>query len=144
MTSILDEDDGYEDREEFQPLRLPGPQFNFDDDSPSTPLGYFRLFFNDEVLERLVTATNQYAESKKNLKPYMYRRFKVKALTKEEMMRFLGVLILLGINPVRNYKHVWNSKRVQVRLLSYCFTLCMHIITIFLLFSISTFPACLH
>ena len=81
---------------------------------PITALDYFSLFFDDEILERVVTATNAYAEDKKDRKPSMYRRFKQKQLTKKEMMHYLGVLLLLGINTIRNYRQAWNIKSSQV------------------------------
>ena len=44
----------------------------------------------------------------------MYRRFKVETLTVQEMWRFLAILILLGINKVRNIRQVWNPNNAQV------------------------------
>lgn len=67
---------------------------------------------DDEVLDRLVTATTQYAEQKSH-KRTMYTKFKRHPLTADEMMRFLGCLLLLSINSVRNYRHAWNSKNSQ-------------------------------
>ena len=98
---------------EFCPLRTPGPQLP-DDCEACTELDYFRLFFDDVVLDMLVKATKAYAEDKKDAKPTMYRRFMLKELTSNEMLGFVGVLLHLGINSVRNYKQVWNIKSSQV------------------------------
>ena len=59
-------------------------------------------------------ATNAYAEDKKDLKLLMYRWFKLKELMKEEMLRFIGIFLHLGINSIRNYKQVWNIRSSQV------------------------------
>ena len=68
--SIEEKDVGFQECEEFSPLRDPGPQL-----CKNAPLDLFRLYFNDKVIERLVTATIAYAESKKDQKPAMYKRF---------------------------------------------------------------------
>ena len=98
---------------DFNPLRVPGPHLPPGTD-PTSELDYFRLFFDDEVLDNLVTATNEYAEDKKDQLKSMYRRFIIKPLTRDEMLGYIGVLIHLGINSVRNYKQVWNIKSSQV------------------------------
>ena len=111
--SISVQDEGHSGDADFNPLRAPGPQLP-DGCEPKTALDYFRLFFNDVVLDHLVMATNAYAEDKKDVKRSMYRRFKLKELTKEEMLSFIGVFLHLGINSIRNYKHVWNIRSSQV------------------------------
>ena len=111
--SITVQDAGHSGDADFDPLRVPGPQLP-DGCEPKTALDYFRLFFDDAVLDRLVMATNAYAEDKKDVKCSMYRRFKLKELTKEEMLCFIGVFLHLGINSIRNYKQVWNIRSSQV------------------------------
>ena len=97
----------------FGPIREPGPHLPTTMEDP-TGLDMFQLFFDDSVVERLVRCTNEYAELKKDEKKYMYRRFKLETLTVQEMRRFLGILILLGINKVRNIRQVWNPRNAQV------------------------------
>ena len=80
-------------------IREPGPHLPTTMED-STGLDMFQLFFDDSVVERLVRCINEYAELKKDEKKYMYRRFKLETLTVQEMRRFLGILILLGINKV--------------------------------------------
>ena len=72
------------------------------------------LFLDDQILEHLVSSTNAYAQLKKSQKPAMYKRFQLYTLTKEEMLRYLGVLVLLSVNSVRSYRQVWNPKSSQV------------------------------
>lgn len=100
------------DANEFAPLRFPGP--DLPPDADVSELALFQLYFDDIVLDRLVRCTNAYAEEKKDVKKYMYRRFKRKQLTKEEMMCFIGVLLLLSINNIRNYEQAWNPRSTQV------------------------------
>ena len=83
-------DHGFQEHDEFLPLREPGPHFPSDN---LEELDIFRLFF-DDTLECLVTSTNAYAESNKEKKRLMYLRFKISPLTKEEMMRYIDVLLL--------------------------------------------------
>ena len=47
----------------------------------------FHLFVDDNILDRLVTATKDYAEKTKRQKTNMYQRFKRHPLTNDEMMR---------------------------------------------------------
>ena len=100
---------------DFHPNRQPGPQIPL---QGKTPLDIFQLFFDNEVLEHLVASTNAYAELKKAQKPKSYQRFMLHKLTKEEMLRYIGVLLLLSVNSVRSYRQAWNPKSSQVRILS--------------------------
>jgi hypothetical protein len=97
----------------FQPLRIPGPYLPDSVGDNTSELGLFRLFFDDSVLERLVTSTNDYAEKNQSIKPNMYKRFKRHPLTPDEIMRYLGCLLLLSISSVRNYCSAWSKKSSQ-------------------------------
>ena len=83
-------------------------------------LDVVKLFLTDDILEKFVTATNDYAESKRNVKKSMYLRFKRSPLTKEELFRFIGVLLLLSINSVRNYRKAWEKRSSQVCIFLLC------------------------
>ena len=107
------QDDGFAAQQEFQPLRTPGPHLPDSLPEELSELDLFRLFVDDEVLQRLVTATNDYAEKNKQNKPNMYERFRRHPLTTEEMMSYLGCLLLLSINSVRNYRQAWNESSSQ-------------------------------
>ena len=69
--NILEKDVGFVEHDDFNPKRTPGPQVPLDDMSE---LDIFRMFFDDAILDLLVTATNAYAESKKEEKPAMYKQ----------------------------------------------------------------------
>ena len=112
-TPITVPDDSRSAPPDFNPLRIPGPHLP-PGENPTSELDYFRLFFDDEILDNLVVATNDYAEDKKDQVKSMYKRFKLKELTRDEMLAFIGVLIHLGINTVRNYKQVGNIRSSQV------------------------------
>ena len=65
------------------------------------------------MLEHFVKATNSYAEKKKEEKRNFYRKFKLVPLMKEEMLRYIGVLLLLSVNSVRSYRLAWDPKSSQ-------------------------------
>ena len=81
-----------------------------EDSGPATPLKPVVPFIDDATLDRLVVATNAHAQSKRTVKRIVYRRFKLSPLTKEEMMRYIGVLLLLSINSTRSYRQAWEFK----------------------------------
>ena len=58
--------------------------------NPLLPWTISAYFFDDEISERVVLATNTYAEDKKDRKPSMYRRFKQKKLTTLGSCSFWG------------------------------------------------------
>ena len=115
VNTLQTQDSCFEGMKEFLPLRDIGPQFpaSFTRDT-ANELDTFHLFVEDTVTERLVTATEEYAERQRNRKPFMYRMFKLKPLTKEEMMRYITVLLLLSINSLRSYRQAWDRKSSQV------------------------------
>ena len=97
----------------FQPLRVPGPHLPEGADDQVSGLDLVQLFIDDSVLERLVKSTNDYADKNRTKKPNMYKRFKRHPITPDEMMRYLGCLVLLSINSVRNYRLAWSKKSSQ-------------------------------
>ena len=115
--SIEETDDEFEefkDDDNFCAIREAGPQLP-DDGSMLSELDLFGLYIGDEVIERLVEATKQYAEKQKDSKASMYRKFKQSSLTAEEMRRYIGVLLLLSICSIRSYRQAWNPRSSQVR-----------------------------
>ena len=104
-------DDNFEGAPEFQPRRTPGPHLPPNTDVSALDL--FELYFDDTVITRLVESTVAYAEENKERKKSMYRRLKLRELNKEEMMRFIAVLLLLGITGVRSYRKAWSMKNAQ-------------------------------
>ena len=130
--SISIPDACFQEPEEFMPIRTPGPHIPYSDDSDVSGLDLFRLFIDDETLDRLVTSTLAYVESKKDHKRSMYQRFMKQTLDRDEMARYIGVLLLLSINSTRNYQQAWNPKSSQVSLeyLNNAIPLYYHILTI--------------
>lgn len=115
--SIEETDDEFEefkDDDNFCAIREAGPQLP-DDGSMLSELDLFGLYIDDEVIERLVEGTKQYAEKQKDSKVPMYRKFKQSPLTAEEMRRYIGVLLLLSICSIRSYRQAWNPRSSQVR-----------------------------
>ena len=104
-------DTAFEAIAEFCPLREAGPQIP--EGSSPNELDMFSQFFNDQVIESLVVATNDYAEQKDS-KRSAYRRYKLSPLTKEEMWRYLGFFLLLSITSTQIYRQVCNPKSSQV------------------------------
>ena len=93
-------DSGIQHLDDFFPLQQPGPHVP---ESEISAIPLFELFFNDDALERIVRRSLEYAESKKDSKSEQYNIFIKKWLNREELMEFIGALILLGIHHVRNH-----------------------------------------
>ena len=104
-------DDQFVSAPAFNPNRIPGPHLSPNTDTSAISL--FELCFDDTTIAHFIEATNAYAEEKKHTKKAMYRRFKYKQLTNDEMKRFVTVLLLLGITGVRSYTKAWNSRNAQ-------------------------------
>jgi hypothetical protein len=66
-----------------------------------TPAQYFRLFFDDHVLETFVMQTNACAERKSVAR--------WKTLTVAEFLKFIGVLILIGLKRVPVIRSLWEK-----------------------------------
>ena len=91
--------------DDFCPHCEPGPHIPSDASDDVCALSLFELFFDDWAMKRIRSCTLAYAESKK-LK--QYNIFTRRSLTKEELMAFIGALVLLGINRVRNHRKTWS------------------------------------
>ena len=110
--SITIQDTGFIEPPEFRPTRTPGPHVAGKGDVSA--LGLFEEFFDDVAIDRVMQSTLSYAEQNKERKKGRYNLFKRKPLTRGVLMAFLGVLILLGIHGVRNYRKAWSEARAQV------------------------------
>lgn len=71
--------------------------------SRGIPIHYFSKLFPDELIEILVVNTNKYAVHKKS-------KF-WKNTNKEELSAFLGIFILMGLNPLTDFDLYWSSER---------------------------------
>ncbi|XP_020296777.1 piggyBac transposable element-derived protein 4-like [Pseudomyrmex gracilis] len=79
------------------------------------PLAFFKLFFTDELINEVVTETNNYARRKlenKTLSLYsIWRTWK--NVTTEEMWAFIGVIINMGTMPLANLQEYWSRNDVS-------------------------------
>jgi hypothetical protein len=113
-TSITVEDTSHVEPPTFCPLRAPGQHLGgLEDDDEAKELDIFSYFFTEELIDRLVLCTNLYADAKKDSKPTLYAKFKRHPLIQEEMMRYIGCLLILSISHARNYRHLWDRKSTQ-------------------------------
>jgi hypothetical protein len=111
--SINVEDSSASEPPPFCPLRIPGPYLGELEEKDVKELDLLSLFFTEELIDQMVHCTNLYAESKKDSKPQLYMKFKRHAVTRGEMMQYIGCLLILSISHVRNYRHVWDPKSTQ-------------------------------
>ncbi|CAK9833061.1 PiggyBac transposable element-derived protein 4 [Anthophora retusa] len=89
--------------------KVQGPQVPTD---CITPLQFFSLFFTDELISKITTETNLYAQqiisgrevSTHSLWQNWYE------VTAVEMKAFLGVIINMGLMPVHDIKDYWSKK----------------------------------
>lgn len=90
--------------------RNEGPQLpsNFDTVT-STPISYFSLFFNDEIIEHIVDCTNKYAAWKFDQDPNYRDKFWTGNVGSSDIKAFLGISILTGLNPLHSYRDYWSS-----------------------------------
>lgn len=68
------------------------------------PAAIFGLFWNDEIIGKLVQATNAYAQQKKATKQQWLH-----PATAIELRRFLGITILMGITRLRRVSRYWSQ-----------------------------------
>lgn len=77
------------------------PQYSSKLSSSCTPSESFSLYFNDDVLEMIVLETNRYARQE--------ARRGWHDLTKGELKAYLGILILMSVNPAHHLYLYWSS-----------------------------------
>lgn len=92
--------------ETFQPLRLlpHEPESLVPADVELTPIGFFSLFWTDEILGSIVEATNAYAKLKQETRSSKWSH----PVTITELRKFLGVTIMMGITRLSNTRHYWS------------------------------------
>jgi len=69
-----------------------------------SPVGFFSLFWMDEILGNIVEATNTYA----NLKQVTHSSKWSHPVSIKELRKFLGVTIMMGITHLSNTRHYWS------------------------------------
>ena len=68
------------------------------------------LYFDDEVMGRILDCTLAYGPEKRR----RYNLFMRRKLTVTEMRAFTGALLLLGIHGVKNHRKAWSMAKAQV------------------------------
>lgn len=78
------------------------------------PIDFFRLFFTDTILQKIVLETNKYAKNKIEQQRLSDRSTWNNWIdvTKEELAAFLGVILNMGTIPVPDMKYYWTKKHV--------------------------------
>lgn len=73
----------------------------------ASPLKYFSLFFQDEVYDKIAAETNAYAVlcARESGQPDKYWM----PTDGEEMKAFIGLSLLMGVNPKREYADYWSA-----------------------------------
>ncbi|XP_053945964.1 piggyBac transposable element-derived protein 2-like [Anastrepha ludens] len=66
-----------------------------------TPVELFLHFFDEEIMEMLVVNTNMYA----------YQNNIVVDISKQQIYRFIGILILSGYHKVPHVEHYWSTRQ---------------------------------
>ena len=87
------------------------------DANVAKPVDYFTLFFMEDLLSDIVTHSNAYAKwsirQKKLLNPdYVDKQWSDDGsndINLAELKAYFGILIILGINPVRQYKNAFSK-----------------------------------
>ncbi|KAI4477629.1 hypothetical protein M0802_014674 [Mischocyttarus mexicanus] len=75
------------------------------------PIDFFRLFFTDTLLEKIVLGTNIYAKNKIEQQSLSNRSTWKNWInvTKEELTAFLGVILNMGTLPIPDMKYYWTK-----------------------------------
>ncbi|TBU20600.1 transposase IS4 [Hamiltosporidium tvaerminnensis] len=89
-------------------VRNEGPQISVD---CTKPLDFFKLFFTDELIEKIVTETNRYARNKITQKRLSKRStwHSWVDVTVEEFRAFLGVVLNAGTITLANIQEYWTK-----------------------------------
>lgn len=83
--------------------------------SDCLPIDFFQLFLDEEVLSLLVTETNRYAQQclKIAFSPHS-RLAKWTDCTQEEIKIFIGILVMMGLQPLPSLAHYWRQDDMYI------------------------------
>ena len=70
-----------------------------------SPADLFKLFFDEEIVQSICDASNEYAERNKTSRPAMYRYYK--QMTIEDFYALVGIFIHLGYRKIPRYRLMW-------------------------------------
>ncbi|KAM9307712.1 piggyBac transposable element-derived protein 4-like [Gastrophryne carolinensis] len=99
---------------------VPPPRFPFTgspgmkvDVEHNDPLAYLRLFLTDDIIEKIVTETNRYNEQQSaTLHSKFSRNRKWEPVTKEDIWKFLGLILLSGVVGKPLQKWYWTTNKL--------------------------------
>lgn len=104
---------------QFKPIHIrrftqpQGPNLPANFDTAGPAIDYFKLFFTDDVLQKIVRNTNKYVKYQGNVKRRTNARYVEKHwpvdLTIAELKAFLGLSIIFGLVTPKRYKFAWSS-----------------------------------
>ena len=106
--------------ESFVPLDHPAPEHRAEARVPEhtalTPVAFFNFFWDDSILERIVQATNDYANARRaawsaKMPGTLQHQRRWKTLNIAELKRFLGITILSGIIRLPSRHLYWSFRR---------------------------------
>ncbi|XP_040203816.1 piggyBac transposable element-derived protein 4-like [Rana temporaria] len=87
-----------------------GMKVDVEDDNP---LAYLQLFLTDEVIEKIVTETNRYQEQQSSPTHQKFPRGrKWEPVTKDDIWKFLGLIILQGVVGKPLQKWYWTTNKL--------------------------------
>ncbi|KAF9292951.1 hypothetical protein BGZ74_000107, partial [Mortierella antarctica] len=96
---------------EFEPLIRPMHHARhllpsiFDNRNIPAPITLFRLFFTDDILNTIVTNTNEYADTKSaGAVGRAWRRMEV-----DELMTWIAITIYIGLHKLSSNIAIWNK-----------------------------------
>ena len=70
-----------------------------------SPLGFFELFFSEDIVADICRCSNEYAEDTKSKHPYMYKHYKF--MSSEDFLKLVGLLIHFGYCKIPQYRLAW-------------------------------------
>uniref|UniRef100_A0A8C5W7D9 PiggyBac transposable element-derived protein 4 n=1 Tax=Leptobrachium leishanense TaxID=445787 RepID=A0A8C5W7D9_9ANUR len=88
----------------------PGMKVDVEHDNP---LAYLQLFLTDEVIEKIVTETNRYQERQLVTLHWKFPRSRTwEPVTKDDIWKFLGLIILQGVVGKPLQKWYWTTNKL--------------------------------
>ncbi len=89
----------------FNPAREVGPHLPSNIDITS-PIDIFKLYFDENIVQVIISATNEYAEKMKDVKKSMYRNFQ--EMTADNFFAVVGIFIHMGYRKIPRYRLMWS------------------------------------
>ena len=112
MKSYNDNDVELNDIQAFTPERTPGPQLNSNQlRGKKNALDFFSLFFDDQVISKIVKHTNEYGyQTIHNKSTYAEDNGGWVETSSEEIRKLIALLLYQGLVRVSSFKSYWSTK----------------------------------